>query len=209
MIDDAHLTTLLHRWNSGEQNAEAILMQAMFSTFHALASSRLRRFTNSQLCPGDLVSEAYLRLHWTDVEWNGPAHFISTVTTVMRNIIVDHERAQHSEKRGGGIAHVPFDTLEHLADEVDVEHAIDRRLLHEKIDALWRVDRRQSRVAELKILCGLTTGEIARELAISRASVVRLWRATLAYFAAPSKDDDAWPGRTACREPQILAELAL
>ena len=93
MIDEAQLTTLLRGWNSGERNAEAILMRAMFSTFHALASSRLRRFTHSQLCPGDLVSEAYLRLHWADLECHEPAHFMSTVAQVMRNIIVDHERA--------------------------------------------------------------------------------------------------------------------
>jgi RNA polymerase sigma factor (TIGR02999 family) len=188
MIDDAELMSLLRRWNGGEPDAEAILMQAMFSTFHALACSRLRRFANSQLCPGELVSEAYLRLRWTDMQWNGPTHFISTVAQVMRNIVIDHERAQYSEKRGGGFVHVPFDTLEHLADEADVDRTLDRNRLVEKIDALRRVDQRRSLVAELKIVCGLTIDEIAREMAISRTSVVRLWRATLPYFATLSKD---------------------
>ena len=206
MIDDAQLTTLLRRWNSGEQNAEAILMQAMFSTLHALASSRLRRFTNSQLCPGDLVSETYIRLRWADFEWNGPAHFISTVTQVMRNIIVDHARARYSEKRGGGVVHVPLEALHDFADEADVALAFDRNVLIDKIGALRRVDPRQSHVAELKILWGLTTEEIARELAISRASVVRLWRATLTYFTSLSPDD-ARPRRLVRRETHILAEV--
>ena len=208
MIDDAQLTTLLRRWNTGEKDAEAILMQAMFSTFHALASSRLRRFTNSQLCPGDLVSETYLRLRWADFEWNEPTHFISAVAQLMRNIIVDHERARYSEKRGGGIAHVPFEALENLADGADVDLAIDRNLLRKRIGELRRVDPRQSHVAELKILWGLTTEEIARELAISRASVVRLWRATLTYFA-PLSQDDARPRRIARRETKIMAEVVL
>jgi len=207
MIDDAQLTMLLRRWNRGEQNAEAMLMQAMYSTFHALASSRLRRFTHSQLCPGDLVSEAYLRLRWVDLEWNGSAHFISTVAQMMRNIVVDHERAQYSEKRGGGLAYVSLEALENFADDADVAHTFDRNLLREKIGELRRVDPRQSHVAELKILWGLTTEEIARELAISRASVVRLWRATLTYFTQLSHDDHARPRRLARRETQMMAEL--
>jgi RNA polymerase sigma factor (TIGR02999 family) len=208
MIDDARLTMLLRRWNTGEKSAEAVLMQAMFSTLHALASSRLRRFTNSQLCPGDLVSEAYLRLRWSDFEWNGPAHFISTAAQMMRNIIVDHERARYSEKRGGGVAHVPLEELENLADDADMDHAFDRNLLREKIGELRRVDARQGHVAELKILWGLTTDEIARELAISRASVVRLWRATLTYFT-PLSHDGTRPRKIAGRKTQVLAELAL
>lgn len=69
MIDEIRLAALLQRCNAREPGAEAVLMQAMFASFHDLACSRLRRFANSHLCPGDVVSETYLRLRWASVRW--------------------------------------------------------------------------------------------------------------------------------------------
>jgi len=209
MIDEAELTALLQRCNAGEQGAEANLMQATFATLHDLARSRLRRFSNSQLCPGELVSETYLRLRWGEIEWHGPAHFMAMIAQAMRNVVIDHDRAQQSEKRGGGVAHVPFEVLDLVADDADPYYVLARSQLHDRLGALRRIDRRRSRVAELKILCGLTTKEIARDLTISRTAVVRLWRETLAYLAASGERDAARQGRTAHCAAAVVAGLAL
>ena len=56
-----------------------------------------------------LVNEAYLRLiNVKDVEWDNRAHFLAVCARVMRRILVDHARARHYQKRGGGATRVTF-----------------------------------------------------------------------------------------------------
>ena len=50
-----------------------------------------------------LTHEAYLRLHRRSAaRWNSRSHFFAIAARAMRHILVDHERARLTEKRGAG-----------------------------------------------------------------------------------------------------------
>jgi len=86
--------------------------------------------------------------------------------------VVDHARARHAVKRGGGAPHVPLD--EALA--VSEEHASDLAAIDDALRELARIDPRKCRVVELRFFGGLTVEETAAVLSISPDSVARDWR---------------------------------
>src|SRR3954464_6027620 len=103
-MSDRQMTVLLQRWRAGDRNAEETFITGVFPELQAIATSRLRHLPVSALCPGEVVSEAYLRLRQADVDWNGLRHFLAIASRLINNVIVDHARAYFSEKRGGGAA---------------------------------------------------------------------------------------------------------
>ncbi len=59
--------------------------------------------------PRLLVNEAYVRLvDYKRMQWQNRAHFFAVSAQLMRRILVEHARGRNL-KRGGGVAHVPFD----------------------------------------------------------------------------------------------------
>src|SRR5215212_21641 len=93
-----------------------------------------------------LVNEAFVRLvDGKAVEWHDRAHFLAVSARVMRRILVDHARARHYLKRGGGAATVPFDD----ALVVTNEPGQDFVALDDALEALAKFDERKSRVIEM------------------------------------------------------------
>ena len=182
MKDD--ITGLLGRWRSGDRNAEADLMRIVYPVMRDLARARVRRMPSDfTLRATELANEAYTRLAVSDVDWRDRAHFFAVAARAIRNIVVDHVRAQDAEKRGGDL---PFVSLD-LADDVAGDGAIDLRVdwlsVHTALNELEALDGGVSRVVELKFFSGLNTDEIAAAAGISRATVVRDWRFARAWLA--------------------------
>jgi RNA polymerase sigma factor (TIGR02999 family) len=75
-------------------------------------------------------------------------------------------------KRGGGHVQVPCDEALLGAKARGVEI----RELDDALLALGRVDRRKSRVVELRFFGGLSVAEVAEMLEISEETVSRDWR---------------------------------
>jgi DNA-directed RNA polymerase specialized sigma24 family protein len=48
-----------------------------------------------------LVNEAFIKLVDADIAWQNRAHFMALSARAMRQILVDHARANRSDKRGG------------------------------------------------------------------------------------------------------------
>jgi DNA-directed RNA polymerase specialized sigma24 family protein len=73
-----------------------------------------------------LVNEAYLRLAGAGFEANDREHFLALVARAMRQILIDHARAQRRLKRGGGADQVTLTESTALADaEIEQLLAID------------------------------------------------------------------------------------
>src|SRR5262249_59570096 len=99
-----------------------------------------------------LVNEAYLRLINTkDLRWQNRAHFFAVSANVMRRILVDLARERGNLKRGGGARQVSLDE----AMVVAPERSADLLALDEALDRLAALSARQSRVVELRYLCGV------------------------------------------------------
>jgi RNA polymerase sigma factor (TIGR02999 family) len=90
---------------------------------------------------------------------------------MIRRILVDHARKRGSLKRGGA-PQVPLDEALHgsRARAVEVE-ALDQAL-----NALVRIDPRNSKVVELRLFGALSVEETAAVLGVSEETVTRDWR---------------------------------
>lgn len=179
------VTDLLQQWSDGRREALDELFPLLYRELRGLAAAQLRReFGRRSLQPTELVNEAYLRL----VPHRGGhlasrAQFMAVAARAMRTLLVDRARARNAAKRGGpgGDAVVQIDpvSLQPGADLLDLDDALVR---------LASVDRRQSRIVELKYFGGLTLDEIAGVLEISPATVSREWTHARAWLFAELKD---------------------
>jgi RNA polymerase sigma factor (TIGR02999 family) len=119
-----------------------------------------------------LVHETFLRMDWKNVEWKNRAHFFSVAAQMMRRILVDHARTRYNLKRGGAWKQVTLSEAELLTETLSTDIiAIDRAL-----QAVERVDPRESTVVELRFFAGLTIEEAAEVLEVSADTVLNDWR---------------------------------
>jgi hypothetical protein len=84
----------------------------VYSELNALATRYMRgERAWHTFKPGDLASEAYLRLAAVEAppEWKDRLHFFGIAARIMRQIRIDHPRTRGRSKRGGGVQPVTFD----------------------------------------------------------------------------------------------------
>ncbi len=111
------VTDLLLAWNQGERQALDQLMPLVVDELRRVAASYLQRERpDHTLQPTALVHELYLRLvDQRRVAWNDRVHFFAAAARTMRHILVDHARAQRSQKRGNGALTISLDQAPELA----------------------------------------------------------------------------------------------
>ena len=137
-----------------------------------MCSSDLRERTDHTLQPTALVNEAYLRLVGQErVAWQNRAHFYGVAAQMMRRILVDHARAHHRGKRFGDAIRVALDEHAGKAEPPDCELL----LLDQALNELAAMDPQQAQIVELRYFGGLTEGEVANVLTVSRSTVTREW----------------------------------
>jgi RNA polymerase sigma factor (TIGR02999 family) len=174
------LTQLLSAWSDGDKAALEQLMPLVYHELHRLAARHLAsERAGHTLQATALVNEAYLRLiDQKHVRWQNRAHFLGIAAQMMRRILVDHARARHYAKRGGG---APVVSL-HEAPEVSVEQASDLIAVDDALTRLSELDARKGRVVELRFFGGLTVEETAEVLQISPNTVLREWATAKAWL---------------------------
>jgi RNA polymerase sigma factor (TIGR02999 family) len=184
------VTALLLALSAGDRQAFDRLVPLVYEELRRIASRRLRGEGPAEtLQTTALVHEAYLRLiDSSQVRWQSRSHFFAVAATAMRHILVDRARERGSQKRGGGVAHLPIEAAEDgvgpaaawaASDHADRVLAVDSAL--EKLKTL---DPRLVSVVELRFFVGLTLAEVAEALAISPAAAWREWTAAKAFLAA-------------------------
>jgi len=98
----------------------------------------------------------------------------------MRQVLVDHARIAHAQKRGGGV-----DALTLTARLGGDERAVVEVLaLDELLDALQQADARAAQIVELRYFGGYEETEIAQMLGLSERTVRRDWRTARAFLLA-------------------------
>src|SRR5436309_5855752 len=101
-VSRSDVTALLHAWSSGDEAAKEKLWTIVFPELNRLARRYMRgERPNHTLQTGALVNETYLRLvDWRKAQWRNRAHFLGMCARIMRQILVDHARANAHKKRG-------------------------------------------------------------------------------------------------------------
>ena len=164
------ITQLLHRWRSGDQDAENQLFEQVLPELRAIAARYLRKERSGHtLQPTALVNEAFLRLAAAkNIDWHDRGHFLALAARVMRRHLIDHARARPD---------VHFMALEGLPEYVLSNHtklelvvAID-----ELLNDLARESQQRRLIVELKFFLGLTDQEAADALNLSLHTLQREW----------------------------------
>jgi RNA polymerase sigma factor (TIGR02999 family) len=178
------VTTLLQRWGQGDRAALDHLMPLVYDELRRLAASRLRRErSGNSLQSSALVNEAYLRLvNQHGVQWQNRAHFFAIAAQMIRRILVDHARAQHRDKRGGGVETILLDEALHHGEPSEEARGVEMIALDTALHGLEKLDPEQSRIVELRFFAGLTVEETAEAMHLSRTTVNRHWVTARAWL---------------------------
>jgi RNA polymerase sigma factor (TIGR02999 family) len=171
--DPHEVTQLLTDWSQGDHAALEKLTPLVYEELRRLA----RHYMEGQR-PGHtlqttaLVNEAYLRLaDQSEPNFTNRSHFLAVAAKAMRQILVNHAKAQRRQKRGAGASKVELDEAALLAPEqpsaiLDLNDALERLAL---------LDSRKAHIVELKYFSGLNQDEIAEVLKVSPVTVRRDW----------------------------------
>jgi len=180
--DPSQITQLLQRWSEGDAAALDQVMPLLYDRLCDLAHQRRKSLADERsLNTTGLVHEAYLRLAATpNAALRDRNHFLALASRVMRNVLVDHARARHAAKRGGGVAE--FELHEDVwISSVDIDAVTQ---LDDALKKLEVMDARQSLIVEQRYFGGLSLAEIAGVLDLSLATVKRDLRSARAWLAA-------------------------
>ena len=177
--DDQQVTRLLRDWSGGDKQALDRLMPLVYDQLRTLAARCLSsERPEHTLRATALVNEAYLRLVDANVDWQDRVHFFAISARILRRILVDHAKANRSQKRGGGEEKLQFDEAvmvgpQSEAGVIELDLALQRLAEH---------DRRKSEIIELLCFGGLTYDETAAALNISPATVHRELKMAKAFL---------------------------
>jgi RNA polymerase sigma factor (TIGR02999 family) len=181
------VTTLLQSWADGDRAALDRLIPAVYSQLRRVArsASRGERPEHTLQATG-LVHEAFIRLsQQRSSRWSNRYEFYAWASRVMRQILVDHARARHAQKRGGGAVHDSLDD-----EDLALQHRLaaptspwmELLALDEALTRLKALDPQQARVVELRFFGELGVEETAQCLGISPATVKREWATARAWL---------------------------
>jgi RNA polymerase sigma factor (TIGR02999 family) len=168
------VTRLLQAWSSGDETAFDRLLPLVYRELHRRAQRYMANERSGHtLQTTALVNEVYLRLlDFPHRNWENRTHFMAVCAQLMRRILVDFARSRKYQKRGGGAPTLPLDEALAVCHESPLKIiAVDQAL-----DNLAALDKRKSRVVELRFFGGLDVEETAAVLKISRETVMRDWK---------------------------------
>jgi RNA polymerase sigma factor (TIGR02999 family) len=176
------ITGMLAAWKDGEAGSLNRLMELVYPDLRRIAHRQLGRWRPGEsLESAALANEAYLKLvRAGGIRCQDRTHFLALCAQIMRRIVVDHARRHRFAKHGGNALTVALDDALLTAQA----RGIEVLALDEALDALARIDRRKSRVVELRYFGGLNIVETAEVLGVSADTVKRDWRMARAWLYA-------------------------
>lgn len=176
--DETALRDLLARARAGEGEAASELFQAMYPNLRAIAGKVFREQRGPHtLQPTAVLHEAYLKLFGNasrgGAAWEDRAHFLNVAARAMRQVLVNHARDKHADKRGGDAVRVTLSGDEDRFGEPGFEPGVLD--IDAALTELAALDERQGRIAELRVFGGMTNPEIAQALGVSLRTVELDW----------------------------------
>jgi RNA polymerase sigma-70 factor (ECF subfamily) len=174
-MTNAHdVTELLQAWSKGDSEAFEKLVPLVDHELRKLAHSFMsKERAGHTLQTTALINEALIRFLQADkIDWHSRTHFYSIVSWRMRQILVEHARAQLAAKRGNRPEQVDIS----IADRLSKDESQELVILDAVLTKLARIDERKAKVVEYRYFGGFTLAEVAEMLGVSPATVEREWR---------------------------------
>lgn len=178
LVSPGEVTGLLRAWSNGDRDAPERLMPLVYGELRRLAASQMRKERSDHtLQPTALVHEAYVKLVDQHLAWQDRGHFFGVAARAMRQVLVDHARKKHAQKRADGFQ-VPLES----EDAAVAPRALDLLALDQALYRLAELDARQAHLVELRVFAGLTVEEIGRVVGCSPATASRDYRHAEAWL---------------------------
>jgi len=177
-VSPGEVTGLLRAWSKGDAEAPERLLPLVYAELRRLAAAQMRRERSDHtLQPTALVHEAYVRLVDQHLAWKDRGHFFGIAARAMRQVLVDHARKKHAQKRSGGLE-IPIES----AEPAVAPRTLDLLALDQALHRLSELDERQARLVELRVFAGLTVEEAAGVMECSPATASRDYRHAEAWL---------------------------
>lgn len=175
---EKNITQLLQRWRAGDQRALDELTSLVGADLRRIAGYLFKSEKAwHTLQPTALVNEACLKLNGAArIDWKNRAHFLAVAARAMRQILVDHARRYHREKRKGEM--LPLDD----AMVFSRGRSPEVLALDEALNRLAITYPRAAEVVQARFFGGLNTEEIGEVLKISANTVLRDWNFAKAWL---------------------------
>ena len=167
----------------GGRLASSDLFPLIYAELRQLAARRLQQLPPGQtLSPTALVHEAYLRLVQDKAgshPWDNQGHFYVAAAEAMRRVLIDRAREKGRMKRGGGRRRADLDLDSLIADDAPPEDLLD---LDAALSRLELVDANAALLVKLRLFAGMTLGEAADAMNVSRRTADRDWAFARAWL---------------------------
>lgn len=174
MHTDSDVTQLLVRLREGEKGVFDKLYPLIYDQLHQMAYIRMaRQNPDHTLSKTELVHEAYLKMiDQTRIHFNGKSHFFAIASRCMRQILIDHARKKHAQKRGGKEKDLTYVDGILNAQKQKAEELIN---IDTALNDLEQLNERLAKVVEMRFFGEMTIAETAEVLEISESTVKRDW----------------------------------
>ena len=128
-----------------------------------------------------LGHEAYLRLVGSTQpqDWNGRGHFFAAAAEAMRRILVETARRKGRARHGGGRTRIDLDQVAAVGDDGGAD---DLLALDEALGRLEAEQPAVTAVVKLRYFAGMTAGQAADALGLSRRTADRHWAFARAWL---------------------------
>lgn len=179
---------LLRRMSDGDSDAAGELLPIVYDELHRIADRLMgRERAGHTLQPTALIHEAFVKLAGArENGWEGRGHFLRVAARAMRSVLIDHARAEATQKRSGKRRSVTLhDHYAETGGEAEQVLAV-----HEGIEALNAIDEQLAQIVELRFFGGFGHEEIAQILGTSLRSVERGWQFARAWLKQHFEDRD-------------------
>ncbi|MEM9644314.1 MAG: ECF-type sigma factor, partial [Planctomycetota bacterium] len=103
--------------------------------------------------------------------WRSEQHFLNTVASTMRRVLVDQARSRRSSKRVGS-EEERQNTCCSSAFPFPIENVV---AIHDALEHYSHVEPTKAKLVELRVFGGSTIEEAADVLGVSKATAKRYW----------------------------------
>ena len=110
------------------------------------------------------------------------SHYLAAAATTIRRYLVNYARKRAAKKRGGDYFQVSLQVVGEDAAKVGEKESVDLSALDTAMEKLAKLNKRASRVVELRFFAGLTMKEVAKELGIAERTAYEEWSFAKAWL---------------------------